>query len=47
MGAGDAAGEEILTAAEIRAVVARRETVRRYIAELIDQYGPKSVLFFP
>jgi uncharacterized protein YaaR (DUF327 family) len=47
MSAGDAAGEEILTATEIRAVVARRETVRRYIAELIDQYGAKSVLFFP
>jgi len=47
MSAGDPAGEEILTAAEIRAVVARRETVRRYIAELIDQYGAKSVLFFP
>jgi hypothetical protein len=47
MGVGEAAGEEILTAAEVRAVVARKELVRRYVAELIDQYGAKSVLFFP
>jgi hypothetical protein len=47
MGTGDSAGEEILTAAEIHAVVARKEVVRRYIDELIDQYGAKSVLAFP
>ena len=40
-------GEEILTAAEIRGVVARREAVQRYIDELAGQYGPKNVLVFP
>ncbi len=43
----DGGGEEILTDAEIRAVVSRRETVRRYIAEMIDQFGAKNVLVFP
>jgi hypothetical protein len=38
---------EILTAAEIRAVVTRRDLARRYIDDLIAQYGRKSVLFFP
>src|SRR5262249_10953041 len=47
MGGGDGAGEGILTAAEIRAVVSRKEVVRRYVGELIDQYGVKSVLAFP
>jgi len=28
-------------------VVSRRETVRRYVADLIDQYGAKAVLVFP
>ncbi len=41
------AAYEILTPAEIPAVVARRQIVRSYIAELIAQFGAKSVLFFP
>lgn len=40
-------GTEILTDAEIRAVVQRRELVQRYVAELIKQYGDKRVLAFP
>ncbi len=47
MAGGEGGGEEILTAAEIRAVVARREIVRGYIADLIAEYGAKNVLFFP
>jgi hypothetical protein len=42
----DGAGA-ILTGAEIRAVVARRDAVRQYIDDLIAQYGAKSVLKFP
>jgi len=38
---------EILTAPEIRAVVARRDFARRHIDELIGQYGAASVLAFP
>ena len=38
---------EILTEPEIRAVIARRDLVRRYIDELIAQYGAKNVLYFP
>jgi hypothetical protein len=37
----------ILTAPEIRAVVTRRDVVRRYIDDLIAQHGAKNVLFFP
>ena len=37
----------ILTPPEIRAVVTRRDVVRRYIDDLIAQYGAKNVLFFP
>ena len=37
---------EILTPAEISAVVARRAIVQRYIADLIAQQGEKNVLFF-
>ncbi len=40
-------GTEILTDAEIRAVVARREFVQRYVANLVRQHGEKNVLFFP
>jgi hypothetical protein len=43
---GGGAGE-ILTSAEIRAVVARRDFVRSYVDDLIAQYGAKNVLFFP
>jgi len=38
---------EILTRPEIRAVVARRDVARRYIDDLIAQYGAKNVLSFP
>jgi hypothetical protein len=46
---GEDAGHpmEILTEPEIRAVVARRDVVRRYIDDLIAQYGVKNVLVFP
>ena len=46
---GDEGGgaPEILTSAEIRAVVARRDVARRYIGDLVAQYGAKNVLFFP
>jgi hypothetical protein len=40
-------GAEILTDAEIRAVVQRREFVQRTVAELVKQFGEKNVLFFP
>ena len=43
----DGGSGEILTAAEIRAVVSRREVVRHYIGDLIAEYGAKSVLVFP
>ena len=38
---------EILTSAEIGAVVARRDYVRRYIDSLIADYGSRNVLAFP
>jgi hypothetical protein len=38
---------EILTPAEISAVVARRAVVQRYIADLIALHGEREVLFFP
>jgi hypothetical protein len=38
---------EILTPAEISAVVARRAVVQRYIGDLIAQHGERDVLFFP
>jgi hypothetical protein len=38
---------EILTPPEIRAVVARRDVARRYIDDLIAQFGAKNVLSFP
>jgi hypothetical protein len=38
---------EILTPAEIEAVVARRDVVRQYVAVLIDQFGSTDVLAFP
>jgi len=37
---------EILTPAEISAVVSRRAVVQRYIHDLIVQQGEKNVLFF-
>ncbi|HSZ83937.1 MAG TPA: hypothetical protein VLA14_16745 [Polyangia bacterium] len=38
---------EILTPAEIKAVVARRDVVRQYVAVLINQFGASDVLAFP
>jgi hypothetical protein len=38
---------EILTPAEIRAVVARRDAVRQYVAVLIGQFGSAQVMAFP
>ena len=38
---------EILTPAEIAAVVSRRGVVQRYIASLITQHGERNVLVFP
>jgi hypothetical protein len=38
---------EILTPAEIAAVVSRRTVLQRYIASLIAQYGERNVLVFP
>jgi hypothetical protein len=43
----DPDGAEILTDAEIRAVVQRREFVQRYVGDLIKQYGENRVLSFP
>jgi hypothetical protein len=40
-------GTEILTDAEIRAVVQRREFIQKYVADLIVQFGEPNVLFFP
>src|SRR5438128_11855900 len=37
---------EILTPAEVSAVVARRAVVQRYIADLIALHGEKNILFF-
>lgn len=38
---------EILTKAEIRAVVARRDYVKGYVGGLLASYGPQEVLYFP
>jgi hypothetical protein len=38
---------QILTPSEIRAVVARRDLVRRHIDGLVASYGPRNVLAFP
>lgn len=38
---------EILTKAEIRAVVARRDEVKTYVADLVKNYGPQEVFYFP
>jgi hypothetical protein len=38
---------EILTPAEIAAVVSRRGVVQRYIASLINQHGERAILVFP
>jgi hypothetical protein len=40
-------GTEILTDAEMRAVVLRREFIERYVADLSKQHGEGNVLFFP
>ena len=42
-----AAAYEILTPSEIRAVIARRDVVKRHIDELAAQFGAKNVLAFP
>jgi hypothetical protein len=38
---------EILTPAEIDAVVARRDVIRQYVAVLIKSFGTNAVLAFP
>jgi hypothetical protein len=38
---------EILTPAEIDAVVARRDVVRQYVAVLVGQFGANEVFAFP
>ena len=38
---------EILTKAEIRAVVLRRDYAKNYIGGLVASYGPQEVLYFP
>ena len=38
---------EILTPAEIRAVVARRDAVRQYVSVLVGQFGERNVFAFP
>lgn len=43
----DPDGTEVLTDAEIRAVVRRREFIERHVASLVAQYGEKDVLYFP
>lgn len=43
----DPDGTEILTDAELRAVVQRREFVERYVADLVKQYGTQRVFAFP
>jgi len=40
-------GSEILTDAEIRALVQRREFIQKYVADLIAQFGEANVLYFP
>ncbi|HVZ88224.1 MAG TPA: hypothetical protein VHG72_14730 [Polyangia bacterium] len=41
------ANYEILTPAEIDAVVGRRQLIQRYVHDLIGKYGAREVLFFP
>ena len=38
---------QILTLSEIRAVVSRRDLVKRHIDSLVASYGPRNVLVFP
>ncbi len=38
---------EILTASEMRAVVARRDVVKKHVEELVAVYGEPAVLAFP
>jgi hypothetical protein len=45
--ASGVAAHEILTPAELRAVLARRDVVRRHVDELIAVYGADKVLVFP
>lgn len=40
-------GSEILTEAEMRAVVQRREFIQKYVSDLIRQFGEENVLYFP
>lgn len=40
-------GSEILTDAEMQAVVQRRELVQRYVADLVKQFGESNVLSIP
>lgn len=43
----EADGAEILTEAEMRAVVARREIAEAHITSMVQQYGASNVLCFP
>jgi hypothetical protein len=43
----EADGPDVLTDAEMRAVVQRRELVQRYITDLAKLHGEPNVLFFP
>lgn len=43
----EAAAQPILTASEMRAVVARRDAAKRHIEGLVAAYGPQKVLLFP
>ncbi len=47
LAASGAPPHEILTPAEIRAVVARREFVERHVQALVAAHGAKNVLVFP
>ena len=38
---------EILTKPEIRAVVLRRDYVKKYVGSLVSTFGPQEVLYFP
>ena len=43
----DIEGQEILTSSEIRAVLLRRDAVRRHLDALIATHGEPKVLVFP
>jgi hypothetical protein len=47
LGAEAGAGHEILSPAEIAALIARRDVVKHHIAGLIAKWGNREVLYFP